>query len=85
MGLEAPQPVPPSPTYQVEMGPETHSQLNLPDLTYGSREEALTAMRSVFREHGRQVSEEEREGVLCFVTASGGVLATLRPVPASPT
>lgn len=67
------------------MGPETHSQLDLPSLTHGSREEALTAMRAVFQAHGRQVTEEEREGVVRFVDATGGVLATLRAATASRT
>ena len=69
-------------TYQVEMNAETHSQLELPGLTYLTRAEAMQAMSTVLRTHGRVFTVDEEREVVTYRNERGGPLATIRAVEA---
>lgn len=70
------------PTYQVEMNAETHSQLERPGLTYLTRAEAMRAMSTVLRAHGRAFTVDEEPGIVTYRNERGGALATIRAVEA---
>lgn len=69
-------------TYQVEMNDDTHGQLEKPDLTYLTRDEALRAMQTVLTDHGRRFTIDEDGEVISFLNERGGPLAIIRPVRA---
>jgi hypothetical protein len=69
-------------TYQVEMGPDTHNQLEKPGLTYRSRDEAVEAIRQALIAHGRHFTIDEAAELITFLGDGGGTLATIRPVRA---
>ena len=70
-------------TFQVEMGPDTHNQLEKPGLTYRTRGEAVQAIQRVLSAHGRRFTIDDDGQCITFVGDAGGALAVIRPVRAS--
>lgn len=72
-------------TYQVEMGPDTHNQLEKPGLTYRTRDEAVRSIGTVLKAHGRQFTIEIDGDAISFLSETDSRLAVIRPVRANPT
>jgi hypothetical protein len=64
------------------MNAETHNQLEKPDLTYRTRDEAVETMRNVLNTHGRRFTIDVDGEVISFLNERGGALAVIKPVRA---